>query len=252
MRLGSRPSFLALLAAGLLAVSASGCANLEQASADLQGSASEAQDADSSNVTETLSGQVEYLAPGEYIIDGQAFFVTEDTEILGGIYACADGTPPEDGSGTVPCDIDTFESALQSDMPVFAEVDVVEGNADTITEYLNDNGDSESPDGGSGNVDVPEDGAGGGESAASLSGQVEYLAPGEYIIDGQAFFVSEETEILGGIYACADGTPPEDGSGTVPCDIDTFESALQSDMPVHATVEVDGNGIAETITEELV
>ena len=137
MKLGIRSSTLPLLASGLLVISTAACSDLDDAAAELRSSESESTAESSDGVTETLSGEVEFLSPGEYIIDGQAFLVGEDTEILGGIYACADGTPPDDGSGTVPCDIDTFENALQSDMDVHATVEVNDdGIAGTIVEEL--------------------------------------------------------------------------------------------------------------------
>lgn len=110
---------------------------------------------------------------------------------------------------------------------------------------------SESAEGGSTEGDGGEGGTEGGEAGSgaftgTLSGEVEYLAPGEYIVDGQAFFVSEETEILGGLYTCASDSAGD--TGTVECPFDDFDSALADGTVVLAEVEIE-EGITESITE---
>lgn len=142
MKRDVRSTALALLATGLLAIGSTACSSdaigsgAENVSTDTEstdaGNASEGASAES----QTLTGELEYLAPGEYIIDGQAFYVAESTRILGGIHTCPteDGTA-ENGSGTVECSFDEFDAALESGTVVLAEVEIVDGIAESITEY---------------------------------------------------------------------------------------------------------------------
>lgn len=90
-------------------------------------------EAGSSAFTGSLSGELEYLAPGEYILDGQAFYVSEETEILGGLYTCASDSAGD--TGTVECPFDDFDSALADGTVVLAEVEIQEGIAESITEF---------------------------------------------------------------------------------------------------------------------
>ena len=94
---------------------------------------SEGGDAEGDGFTGTLSGEVEYLAPGEYIVDGQAFFVSEETEILGGLYTCASDSAGDTGS--VECPFDEFDEALADGTVVLAGVEVQDGIAESITEF---------------------------------------------------------------------------------------------------------------------
>lgn len=142
MKRDVRSTALALLATGLLAIGSTACSSeaigsvAENVSAGTEttdaGDASEGASADS----QTLTGELAYRAPGEYTIGDQAFYVAESTQILGGIYACPteDGTD-ENGSGTVECSFDDFDAALEKGTVVLAEVEIVDGIAESITEY---------------------------------------------------------------------------------------------------------------------
>lgn len=131
-----RSTVPALLSAGLLTLGATGCFGQETVAAEPQSTQGQSADDSAEGVTETLSGEVAYLAPGEYIVNDQAFYVAEDTQILAGIHTCpAEDGADDNGSGTVECSFDEFDAALQEGTVVLAEVEVVEGVAATITEY---------------------------------------------------------------------------------------------------------------------
>ncbi|MBB6118457.1 hypothetical protein [Nocardiopsis algeriensis] len=244
MNFGIRLSFASLAAAGLLAT-ATGCMDEETVSAALETAAEQV--AASEGVNETLTGELSYLTPGEYIVNDQAFFVSEDTEITGGIYSCyTDGGPStdENGNAVVSCTASELEETLASGTTVFAEVVIVDGVAQSITEYG-----STAPESGEGSAD----GSGGGEVgvSGSLAGELSYLAPGEYIVNDQAFFVSDSTEITGGIYSCyTDGGPStdENGNAAVSCPLSDFEETLESGTIVFAEVVIV-DGVAQSITE---
>lgn len=129
-----------------------------------------------------------------------------------------------------------------------------EAPPETTETEANETEGSENAEGGSAEDGGEEGGAGdaeGGEAGSdafsgSLSGELEYLTPGEYIIDGQAFYVGEETEILGGLYTCASDSAGD--TGTVECPFDDFDAALADGTVVLAEVEVE-EGVAESITE---
>ncbi|MFC3998205.1 hypothetical protein ACFOVU_19930 [Nocardiopsis sediminis] len=84
--------------------------------------------------TGSAEGELEYVAPGEYIVDGTAFYVAESTQITAGIYACADGVQDPD-TGDVTCDFDEFDATLANGNVVLASVEIVDGIAESITEY---------------------------------------------------------------------------------------------------------------------
>ncbi|PDP86206.1 hypothetical protein CQJ94_18840 [Glycomyces fuscus] len=138
MSRSTRSSLLALLSAGLLTLGATGCFSpeaLEAFAAEARSAESQIANDGAEGVTETLAGEVTYLAPGEYIVNDQAFYVAEDTRILGGLYACAPETPGAGETGTVECSFDEFDAALKDGTVVLAEVEIVGGIAETITEY---------------------------------------------------------------------------------------------------------------------
>ncbi|WP_019609237.1 hypothetical protein [Nocardiopsis sp. CNS-639] len=128
-----RTNALAVLSAGLLTLGATGfspAAASEQRGAEAQGV-----EAGADGFTGTLSGEVVYLAPYEYIVGDQAFYVTEDTEILGGLYTCAPEVPNDDMTGTVECSMEEFDAELKDGTVVLAGVEVENGIAQTITEF---------------------------------------------------------------------------------------------------------------------
>ncbi|WP_433697068.1 hypothetical protein [Nocardiopsis sp. CA-288880] len=241
-----RTTVLALATSGLVVLGSAACSSEEVIEAVASGSdAGEGNEA--TVVTEPRSGLLEYIAPGEFSIDNQAFFVTEETQILGGLNACpAEDGLDENGFGVVDCDLESLEAAAQGDAPVYVEAEVEEtGNALSITEYDVDGQVGSEPGA------APGDGAAGTDEAAEgsalLRGELEYIAPGEYMIDRTAFFVAEDTVIYAGIYACAGGVQDPD-TGDVICDFDEFDATLANGTSITAEVQVV-EGIAQTITE---
>ncbi|WP_444962163.1 hypothetical protein [Nocardiopsis sp. M1B1] len=128
-----RTSALAVLSAGLLTLGATGFS--PAAAAEQQGAGNQGVEAGADGFTGTLSGEVVHLAPYEYLVGDQAFYVTEDTEILGGLYTCAPEVPNDDMTGTVECDMEEFEAELKDGTVVLAGVEVENGIAQTITEF---------------------------------------------------------------------------------------------------------------------
>ena len=241
MKLDVRSSVLALATSGLVIVGSAACS--AQGMVDAVSSVDPAHTGENSQVdegAETLAGELEFLAPGEFIIDGQAFYIAEDTRILGGHHVCpAEDGVDETGFGIVECDLETLEATVQGDTAVFAEVEVnEEGNAESVTEYDNDSHyDSVEPE-------APEESGG---FTGTATGELEYIALGEYRVDGTAFYVAEDTTIIAGIYACAEGVQDPD-TGEVRCDFDEFDATLANGTVILASVEMV-DGIAESITE---
>lgn len=129
-----RTSALAVLSAGLLTLGATGFSPAAAAT-EQRGAETQSLDASADGFTGTLSGEVVHLAPYEYIVGDQAFYVTEDTQILGGLYTCAPEVPNDDMTGTVECSIEEFEAELKDGTVVLAGVEVEDGIAQTITEF---------------------------------------------------------------------------------------------------------------------
>ncbi|WP_017569552.1 hypothetical protein [Nocardiopsis halotolerans] len=134
MNRDTRSTVLALFSVSLLTLGVTGFSQ-EAAGAEPRGAEIQSADDGSEGFTGTLSGEVVYLAPGEYIVNDQAFHVTEDTRILGGLYTCAPEVPTDDMTGTVECGLGEFESELRDGTVVLAGVEVVDGVARTITEF---------------------------------------------------------------------------------------------------------------------
>ncbi|GAA0977378.1 hypothetical protein Q7689_15855 [Nocardiopsis tropica] len=241
-----RTTVLALATSGLVVLGSAACSSGEVIDAVADGT-DVGEGNEAAVVTEPRVGLLEFIAPGEFSIDGAAFFATEETQILGGLNACpAEDGLDENGFGLVDCDLESLEAAVQGGAPVYAEAEVEEpGNALSITEYDVD-GQAEPAPG-----TAPGDGAAGTDEApegsAVVRGELEYIAPGEYMIDGTAFFVAEDTVIYAGIYACAGGVQDPD-TGDVICDFDQFDATLANGTSVTAEVQVV-EGIAQTITE---
>ena len=153
-------------------------------------------------------------------------------------------------AGVAACGTDAGASETEGS----ASADTNEVPQESDGTSTNETEGSENAEGGSAEDGGEEGGAGdaeGGEAGSdafsgSLSGELEYLTPGEYIIDGQAFYVGEETEILGGLYTCASDSAGD--TGTVECPFDDFDAALADGTVVLAEVEVE-EGVAESITE---
>lgn len=236
-----RSTALALVTSGLVVVGSAACSPQDVFNAPTSADPASTGESTGEADTRTLSGELEFLAPGELIIEDQSFFVAEDTRILGGINACpAEEGADDEGNGTVECDLETLEATLQEGTVVFAEVVTNDdGIAESITEYEQDGG--QEPGGGDGG----EEGAGGFTGTAS--GELEYRSPGEYVVDGTSFYVAEDTLITAGIYACADGVQDPD-TGNVTCDFDEFDATLANGTVILASVEMV-DGIAESITE---
>ncbi|PWV51074.1 hypothetical protein [Nocardiopsis sp. L17-MgMaSL7] len=244
MKRSFRTTVLALATSGLVVVGSSACSSEEVIdTVSSVGSSQAGDDSGAAVVTEPRNGELEYLAPGKFIIDGEAFFVTEETRYLGGHHVCpAENGLDENAFGIVECDLESFEAAAQGETRVFVQAMVDEnGNAESITEYDNDShhepGEPEGPE-------APEESGG---FTGTLAGGLDYVAPGEYVVEDTAFFVSEDTVIHAGIYACADGVQDPD-TGLVTCDFDEFDAAVASGNPVLAEVEIV-DGIATSITE---
>ncbi|MFE1167833.1 hypothetical protein [Nocardiopsis sp. NPDC058789] len=239
-----RTTVLALATSGLVVLGSAACSSeavVNAVSGDSpQTSEGNGEGNEAAVVTEPRSGKLEFVAPGEFMIDGEAFFVSEETRILGGHHACpAEDGVDDDGFGIVECDLESLEAATQSGTDVHARAEVLEtGNAESITEYDNDS--HQQPE-----EPVDEGATGGGEEY--VVGELEYIAPGEYMIDGTAFFVSEDTVIIGGVNACAGGVQDPD-TGDVACDFDRFDATLANGTTIMAEVEI-ADGMAESITE---
>lgn len=126
-----RSTALALLSSGLLVAGVAACGTSADETEDSEDA--EGGEAGSGAFTGSLSGELEYLTPGEYILDGQAFYVGEETEILGGLYTCTSDSAGD--TGTVECPFDDFDSALADGTVVLAEVEIEEGITESITEF---------------------------------------------------------------------------------------------------------------------
>ncbi|MEU3018296.1 hypothetical protein ABZ635_12970 [Nocardiopsis sp. NPDC007018] len=243
MKRSFRTTVLAVATSGLTVVGSSACSPEDVV---------DAVSADDSDWRgeDALMGQLEYLAPGEFVIDGQAFFVSEETRYVGGLNVC----PAEDGLddvgfGLVECDLESFEAAARGDVPVHVKAEAELGDDDelvavSVTEYDSatpyDSGATGAPEA------APGEGTGGGTDVR-VAGELEYVSPGEYSVNGTAFHVAEDTVIHAGIYACADGVQDPD-TGVVACDFDEFDATLSNGATVLAEVEVV-DGIATSITE---
>ncbi len=248
MSRSTRSSLLALLTAGLVTLGATGCfspdaVDAEAFDAEAQSSESQSVNDGAEGVTATMGGEVTYLAPYEYLVENQAFYVDETTQVLGGINVCpAEDGVDETGYGIVECSYEELDAALQGGTVVLAEVAIVDGFAESVKEYQTD-----------GHGD-PENGSAGGDSSTegvttTLTGEVTYLAPYEYLVENQAFHVEETTEHVGGIYVCPgpEGLH-EDGHGNLSCPFDELETALAEGTYVYAEVAIV-DGVATTILE---
>lgn len=136
MSRSTRSSLFALVTAGLLTLGATGC--FSQDAADVEPFDAEAQSAENDSaegVTTTLAGELTYLAPHEYLVENQAFHVDDVTQIFCGNNISPTQGADESGYATQPCAEVELEAALQEGTVVYAEVVIVDGVAESITEY---------------------------------------------------------------------------------------------------------------------
>ncbi|TDQ54944.1 hypothetical protein [Actinorugispora endophytica] len=231
------------LAAGLLLLGATACFDQSEPSNTPSGTSSGAEDPGGieGGVSGTFEGEVSYLAPGELIVNDQAFHVTEDTEVYAGYYACVpEGEPAltNDDPGYHECTPEEYEREIEQGVVSLATVIVEGGVAVDITEY--------SAEG----QDTPQGGIEGGVSG-TFSGEVIHLAPGELIVNDQAFYISEDTEVYAGYHACVpEGQPAltDDDPGYHECAPEEYEREIEQGVVSLATVIVE-NGVAVDITE---
>ncbi|MET8011301.1 hypothetical protein ABZU86_18145 [Streptomyces sp. NPDC005271] len=227
----------------------------------------------------TFVGALTYVAPGKYSVKNKMFYVAEDTQILGAGTICGSAQ----GQSTTKCTFDQLDKAVKKG-GVTAEVKVTKGIADRIVEDPSagssggtggssngssggssngggskgstggtSNGGSSNggtSNGGSSNGGTSNGGASNGGSSngkatnGTFSGALTYLAPGKYIVQNKAFFVADDTEIVGAGTICGD---PE-GQTSNDCTFDQLDAAVKKGG-VHADVTVV-KGIATRIAEQ--
>ncbi|MEU9270469.1 hypothetical protein [Streptomyces sp. NPDC048256] len=220
-------------------------------------------------------GTVTYLASGKYIVSvsgksDQQFWIADDTKILGAGTICGDASSKVDA----PCEEADLETATKGGRSVNADVEMKDGAATQITERRA----SASSSGGSttgGSTTAPGSTSGGGATTdpGSTSGGsegvvdglnkgkgvngtwygiVRYMAPGKYQVDGpaaqgsggeqQAFYLAEDTVILGGGQICGTAGSKVDA----PCEEADLEKAAKKGVEAEVVIE---NGIATKITD---
>ncbi|AZM59424.1 MULTISPECIES: hypothetical protein [unclassified Streptomyces] len=179
----------------------------------------------------TVTGNLTYLAPGKLEVDGRPFWLTEDTEIwgTGGICGTGEGHSPEE------CTTEELESAAkEGDMT--AEVVIEKGMAVKVTDqYVAGGGEGSSEDG---------DGADAANRAdGTVTGNLTYLAPGKFEVDGRPFWLTEDTEIWGAGGICGTG----EGQVADECTAEELENAAkEGGVTVEVTIE---KGMATRIAE---
>ncbi|MFF1445069.1 hypothetical protein [Streptomyces sp. NPDC058295] len=241
------------------------------------GTATAANKAGAKGVSGTFAGgTVTYLASGKYIVSvsgksDQQFWIADDTKILGAGTICGDASSKVDA----PCEEADLETATKGGRAVNADVVMKDGAATQITERRA----SASPSGGSttggGSTTAPGSTSGGGATtdpgSASGGGDgvvdglnkgkgvngtwygiVRYVAPGKYLVDGpaaqgsggeqQAFYLAEDTVILGGGEICGVAGSKVDA----PCEEADLEKASKQGVEAEVVIE---NGIATKITD---
>ncbi|MET7905941.1 hypothetical protein ABZS86_32570 [Streptomyces sp. NPDC005355] len=221
----------------------------------------------------TFVGALTYVAPGKYSVKNKMFYVAEDTQILGAGTICGSAQ----GQSTTKCTFDQLDKAVKKG-GVTAEVKVTKGIADRIVEDPSagssggtggsSNGSTDRSSGGSSNGGGSKGSTGGTSNGGSsnggtstggasnggssngkatngtFSGALTYLAPGKYIVQNKAFFVADDTEIVGAGTICGD---PE-GQTSNDCTFDQLDAAVKKGG-VHADVTVV-KGIATRIAEQ--
>ncbi|MDT0443026.1 hypothetical protein [Streptomyces johnsoniae] len=120
--------------------------------------------------TGAVAGPLSYLAPGELRVDDQAFYVAEDTEVVGGAF-CADPEVPDR-----ECTTDQLEQAAQNgDMTVLVQIQ--DGAALRV----------DGP-----GIDHPLSGW-----EVSVTGPVSYVNEDLLAIEDRHFLVTEDTAVMG-------------------------------------------------------
>ncbi len=203
-----------------------------------------------------LSGKVTYMAPGKLMVGNRAFFVAEDTKIQG-----ADICSDPETTGVEDCTAEQLETAAK-DGGVDAQVTMKKGvaleviggpesgggNSGGSTGENGGAGNSGGPagtNGGAGNSGGSTGGNSGGGSTAdgTFSGTLTYLAPGKLMVGNRAFFVAEDTEMVGG-QICGDAENTDADNCTVE---DLEATAKKGNLKVSVTVK---KGVAERVAAQ--
>ncbi|WP_077797498.1 hypothetical protein [Streptomyces sp. JHA26] len=228
--------------------------------------------------TRTLTGVLKYLAPGRLTVtppggDETAFWLAQDTMILGGGQICG-----EDSQSTYDCTEEEAEAAAKRG-DVTVDVTMKGGYASRVAEHkAGEGGGTDSSSGGpttgssssggsaSGGASSGGTGSGGASSGGSggdgsptpshtgpagptvveLSGSLSYVAPGKFLVtsggESTAFMVAQDTMILGGGGICG-----EDSQTTYDCTEEQLEAAAKrADVNVQVTLT---QGIADKVAE---
>ncbi|WP_371670371.1 hypothetical protein OG985_23730 [Streptomyces sp. NBC_00289] len=207
-------------------------------------------------------GTVKYLASGKYIVSvsgksDQQFWIADDTRILGAGTICGDASSKVDA----PCEEADLETATRDGRSVKADVVMKDGSATQITERraaTSSSGSGSPSDGstsgsGSDSGETVVEGLDKGKGVdGTWYGIVRYVAPGKYLVDGasargsggeqQAFYLAEDTVILGGGQICGAAGSKVDA----PCEEADLEKAAKKGVEAEVVIE---NGIATKITD---
>lgn len=223
--------------------------------------------ANSKGVSGTFKdGTVTYLAAGKYIVsvsgkDDQQFLVADDTQVYGVGTICGVSGSKVDA----PCTLAQLETATKKGA-VDADVEMKNGIATLVTErrttQQSTGSGSSSASTSSGSTSSGSSSSGSSSSGSSSSGSakgvsgtwfgaVSYLAPGEYTVTDtkgteQAFYVSEDTKIVGYDDICDAINTGPGGEGGVECTEAQLEKAAKKGFD--ATVVIK-NGIATSIRD---
>lgn len=209
-------------------------------------------------------GTVTYLASGKYIVSvsgksDQQFWIADDTTILGAGTICGDASSKVDA----PCEEADLETATKGGRAVDADVVMKDGAATQITERRASGSSSGGGSTSGGSATGGGSTSGGSEGVVdgldkgkgvngTWYGIVRYMAPGKYQVDGpaaqgsggeqQAFYLAEDTVILGGGQICGTAGSKVDA----PCDEADLEKAAKKGVEAEVVIE---NGIATKITD---
>ncbi|MFE6825298.1 hypothetical protein [Streptomyces sp. NPDC057690] len=273
-----RKAFLvsAALLGGTLLMSACNQGDDAAASSSGKTEAAAANKSGAKGVSGTFAGgTVKYLASGKYIVSvsgksDQEFWIADDTTILGAGTICGDASSKVDA----PCEEADLETATKGGRSVNADVVMKDGAATQITERRASASSSGGSTSGGGSTTAPGSTSGGattdpGSTSGGSEGVVDglnkgkgvsgtwygivrYMAPGKYQVDGpaaqgsggeqQAFYLAEDTVILGGGQICGAAGSKVDA----PCEEADLEKAAKKGVEAEVVIE---NGIATKITD---